>query len=290
VDTLAERWRPLYSYSNEPAFRRDVASALTRGDSSEVRLGVVRDGHEQELRVSLVRQDRLPDQRDVWRHDLPGPTLRLASADLAYRAFCRATNDSVEAYVARIASAKCLVIDLRNYPRQGVQHPLGAHLVSRPTLSATFSGPDYANPGAFTFGPSYWLQPVAPRFEGRVEILVDEVTESAAEFAALMLRACPNSRVVGSTTSGADGNVADVVLPGGLSTAYSSIGVYTPDRRSTQRVGIVPDLEVHPTIAGLLAGRDEVLEAAVRDGLGRELTASEREALAPRPESNAPGR
>jgi hypothetical protein len=32
------------------------------------------------------------------------------------------------------------------------------------------------------------------------------------------------------------------------------IGVYTPDRRNTQRVGTVPDVVVHPTIAGLIQG------------------------------------
>jgi Peptidase family S41 len=287
VETLAKRWRPFYSYSNEAAFRRDVAISLTSGDSGEVRIVVDRGGHEHEYRVARVRQDQLPDLGDAWRHDLPGPTLRRASKDLVYLAFCRAKNDSVEAYVARMAGAMCLIVDLRNYPEQGVQHPLGAHLVSLPTVSVTFSLPDYSNPGAFTFGPSYRLRPAAPRFEGRVEILVDEVTQSAAEFAAQMLRTCPNARVVGSTTAGADGNVVSVVLPGGLSTDYSSIGVYTPDHRNTQRVGIVPDIVATPTNAGLVAGRDEVLEAAVRDGLGREITASEREALRPRPNPEA---
>ena len=48
----------------------------------------------------------------------------------------------------------------------------------------------------------------------------------------------------------------------------SGIGVFYPDKRPTQRVGIVPDLDVRPTLAGIRAGRDEVLEAAVRRILG----------------------
>jgi len=42
------------------------------------------------------------------------------------------------------------------------------------------------------------------------------------------------------------------------------IGVFHPDRKPTQRIGIVPDLEVKPTIAGIREGRDELLEAAIR--------------------------
>ena len=43
----------------------------------------------------------------------------------------------------------------------------------------------------------------------------------------------------------------------------SGLGVFYPDHRPTQRVGIVPDVVVRPTIEGIAAGRDEVLEAAV---------------------------
>jgi len=286
VETLAERCRPLYSYSNEAAFRRDLAMELTRGDTTVVRLDVERDGHTREIQLARIRTDALPAQGDAWKHDVAGPAFRRVSGDVAYMAYCRATTDSVEAFVARMAGAKCLVLDLRNYPKQSVQFRLIPHLIASRTTCVTFSVPDFSNPGAFTFGPSYALSPAEPRFPGRVEILVDEVTQSSAEFSAQMLRACPGARVVGSTTAGADGNVVDVPLPGAISTDYSSIGVYTPDRKNTQRVGIVPDVVVHPTIAGLVSGRDEVLEAAVHDALGRALTEQEREALRPMPEPN----
>ncbi|MCD4848207.1 MAG: hypothetical protein K8R76_08455, partial [Candidatus Aegiribacteria sp.] len=54
-----------------------------------------------------------------------------------------------------------------------------------------------------------------------------------------------------------------VSLPGGVNTFFTGLGVYNPDRSETQRVGIIPDIEVRPTIEGLQAGRDEVLEAAL---------------------------
>jgi hypothetical protein len=44
----------------------------------------------------------------------------------------------------------------------------------------------------------------------------------------------------------------------------SGIGVFYPDKKPTQRIGIVPHVEVRPTIEGVRAGRDEVLEEAVR--------------------------
>jgi C-terminal processing protease CtpA/Prc len=71
--------------------------------------------------------------------------------------------------------------------------------------------------------------------------------------------------VVGSTTAGADGDVSPFSLPGGLHTQISGIGIFYPDKTPTQRVGITPDLVVRPTVAGIRAGRDEVLDAAIRE-------------------------
>ncbi|PWT85685.1 MAG: hypothetical protein C5B56_13655 [Proteobacteria bacterium] len=65
-----------------------------------------------------------------------------------------------------------------------------------------------------------------------------------------------------------------------LRTMISGIGVFYPDKRPTQRVGIVPDREVKPTIVGIRDGRDEVLEAALREILGDSVPQSEIETIA----------
>jgi C-terminal processing protease CtpA/Prc len=96
----------------------------------------------------------------------------------------------------------------------------------------------------------------------------------------MAFRAAPRAVVVGSTTAGADGNVSRISLPGGLHTMISGIGVFYPDRRPTQRVGIVPDVEVRPSLAGVRQGRDEVLEEALRQILGSQTPAADIKALA----------
>ena len=73
---------------------------------------------------------------------------------------------------------------------------------------------------------------------------------------------------MGSPTAGADVNVSSFALPGGPRGMISGIRVFYPDKKPTQRIGIVPNVEVRPSVAGLLAGRDEVLEEAVRQNLG----------------------
>ena len=147
---------------------------------------------------------------------------------------------------------------------------LGSHLVSKETEFARFTVGNPANPGTFLWTRPVALLPAPPMYSGSVVILVDESSQSQAEYTAIAFRSAPNSLVVGSTTAGADGNVSRIGLPGGLRTLISGIGVFYPDRRPTQQVGVVPDLVVQPTIAGIREGRDEVLDAAVSRALGRD--------------------
>src|SRR6266404_3551597 len=86
----------------------------------------------------------------------------------------------------------------------------------------------------------------------------------------MALRAVPGAIVQAGATSGADGNVSPIPFPGGFRAMMSGIGVFYPDKRPTQRLGIVPDVRVSPTLAGIRDGRDEALEEAVRQILGRE--------------------
>lgn len=80
----------------------------------------------------------------------------------------------------------------------------------------------------------------------------------------MAFRKAKNAIVIGSQTAGADGNVTPMFnLPGGISTVFTGLGVYYPDGKETQRIGIVPDVIVKPTIKGISEGKDEILDKAM---------------------------
>ena len=81
---------------------------------------------------------------------------------------------------------------------------------------------------------------------------------------AMAFQARPNTVLIGSQTAGADGTVfPDVALPGGMSVAFTGLGIYYMDGKETQRVGIIPDIVVKASVKGIAAGVDEVLERAL---------------------------
>lgn len=268
VADLVRRLEPYYPASNQPRRLWDIARSLTRGSCGEARVGIRRAGGAGEI-VEQRQPIATLDQQAGTRHDMRGDTFRVLPEQVAYLKLSSVKVADVGSYVERAKGTRGLIIDIRNYPSEFVVLALGSLLVQRPTPFTRFTAGDLDNPGAFRWIELLSLTPQQPHYPGKVVVLVDESSLSQAEYTALALRAAPQTTVVGSTTAGADGNVSQIALPGGLRTAISGIGVFYPDKRPTQRIGIVPDVEVRPTIAGIRAGRDEVLEEAIRQIVGR---------------------
>jgi hypothetical protein len=258
LPSLIGKWAVYYADSNDAARQRDLAANLTRGACGPVPVAITRSG-----RSAQIQATRTPSQRTWTTHDQPGGTFRMLSPDIAYIKLSSIKAADLPAYFEKAKNTKGLIVDIRDYPSEFMPFAMGAYLATKPTPFVTFSFPDLANPGAFSFGDGPLIEPGPAHYSGRVVILVDETTQSSAEYTAMALRAMPNSVVAGSTTAGADGNVSSIPLPGQLSTMISGLGVFYPDRRPTQRIGIVPDVVAGPTIRGIAAGSDEVLKIAM---------------------------
>jgi hypothetical protein len=163
-----------------------------------------------------------------------------------------------------VQKTKGIIIDLRCYPSDFIVFSLGEYLMPNPVDFVKFSQTSFNNPGLFTYGSTLKVgKSNNDYYKGKVVIIVNDITQSQAEYTTMALRVAPKATVIGSTTAGADGNVSEIILPGGIRTMISGIGVYYPDGKETQRVGIVPDIEVKPTIKGILEGRDELVEKAI---------------------------
>ena len=179
----------------------------------------------------------------------------------------------VDRMFERIKSTRATIFDMRGYPngtawaiapRLSKRNRPVAALFSRPILDgAAFTDNDISAP------PEYQFQQRLPdakgeRYAGRVVMLIDEETVSQAEHTCLFFEAATNVTFIGTPTSGVNGDVTNMVLPGGITASFTGHAVRHADGRQLQRIGIQPTIRVAPTIAGMAAGRDEVLDAAVK--------------------------
>ena len=164
----------------------------------------------------------------------------------------------------KLMDTEGIVIDMRCYPSDFIVFSLGEYLMPAPTSFVKFTNGSIEHPGQFTFTPTLQVgKENEDYYKGNIVILINETTQSQAEYTTMALRVAPKATVIGSTTAGADGNVSEIVLPGNVRTMISGIGVYYPDGTETQRVGIVPDITMTPTREGIRNRKDELLEKAI---------------------------
>lgn len=266
VKERVQQLLPLTAASNFDAQLRDLPLAngyLLRSNAPEVKLRIDRDG--QMLDVTCPR---MRFTRELWALDWKTPvdtSFRMLPGNIGYIYPALLKEGDLEYIKKAFRDTRGIVIDMRCYPGVFMPFTYGAWLKSRPSTFVRFSRCSFDRPGLF------WRkddaengQEEGDHYKGKLVILVDSRTQSQAEYTTMALQTVPGAVVIGSTTSGADGNVATFLLPGGISTMLSSIGVYYPDGSETQRVGVKIDKVLRPTIKGFREGRDELLEAAVK--------------------------
>lgn len=275
VNGLIQDWLPYYSASNDAALYRLIGIRVTRGPCGNTSLAVQRNDQ-----LIKVVSERIPRDdisfANLLSNDRPGEAFQILDEEVAYLKLSNLRASDIAGYIDTAQNMKGLIVDVRGYPSDFVVFELGQRLIQNVTPFAMFTYRDLNNPGTFVWTDvGAVLQPIEPNFDGMVVVLVDELTQSQAEYTAMALRAGPSATVIGSTTAGTDGDIAYIPLPGGMRTSISGAGVFYPDGSPTQRIGIVPDVFVTPTVAGIRQGRDEVLERALEAILGSGHTAHE---------------
>lgn len=165
--------------------------------------------------------------------------------------------------IEKLKSTQAIIFDIRNYPN-GTFEEISNFLNSKEKVFAIYTKPVLNYPGRFkwTQGTSTGID--NPNYyRGKVVVLVDEESISQSEWTAMCFQTAENTTIIGSQTCGADGNIVSIDYMPAFHSSFSGIGVYYPDKRETQRIGIIPDIEIKPTIKGIQEGRDEVLERAL---------------------------
>ncbi|QBA20567.1 hypothetical protein EU348_04970 [Chryseobacterium indologenes] len=170
-------------------------------------------------------------------------------------------KDDLDEMYSSLKSTKSIIFDLRNYPKQTIV-PLSFLLLPNPVIYYQFTFPDTSYPGKFYSRKNVTGRKNPEYYKGNVIVLVDENTQSQAETTTMMFKQHPKAKIIGSNTSGANGDVIMFKIAD-LDTRFTGLGAYYPDGRETQRIGIIPDILVKPSIEGIKNGKDEVLEKAL---------------------------
>ncbi|RNA61702.1 hypothetical protein D1631_07050 [Chryseobacterium nematophagum] len=170
-------------------------------------------------------------------------------------------NQDIENMYQHLQSTTSIIFDLRNYPKQTISQ-LSRLLLPENGIYYQFNFPETSFLSKFYSRKNNIGRKNPDYYKGNVVVLVDENTQSQAETTTMMFKQHPKAKIIGSYTSGANGDVIRFKMAD-LETSFTGIGAYYPDGKETQRVGIIPDIFVKPTVTGVRQGKDEVLERAL---------------------------
>ena len=269
-EAIAQRIARITPYmvaSTPQSMRYRLQSVLLSGpDTTPARL-VARSATGGDRRLTVRRSYEFSPRLQKHR---TGNIIRLLPGNIGYIDLDRLPVSMVDSAFRVLAGTSAIVLDDRGYPL-GTAWSIAPRLNTHGdgTIAAKFkrlivSSPDTARTTIYEFD-----QPIPPaqgvaRYAGRTVMLVDERTISQAEHTGLFFEAANGTTFIGSPTMGANGDVTVFSIPGNISISFTGHDVRHADGRQLQRVGLQPQVVVSPTIAGIRAGRDEVLEAALR--------------------------
>ena len=262
-----ERIRPYISASTKHRLDFRTANRLLKGKLGEEGVVVVRGVDGATRTISVQWGSVAPTITGGIRK---GPVFTKLPGEIGYVDLDRLVEGEVKPMVEALLGTQAIIFDMRGYPTTGAMAAL-QHFLRLPeaktavmSIPLLMGEPEEGNRISATCDVAYFPAIAKTKFNGRIIMLMDERAQSFSETVGLILEANAMATFIGSPTSGANGNVTTVVLPGALRLYYTGMAFKHADGGQLQRKGLQPHIFVRPTSRGLADGRDEVLERALR--------------------------
>lgn len=265
LSALLAAKRPYIPASTKAAKLRILSEYILRTNKDTVQVKLLRGNSELHFMLPTQKYNPLQYvQRSI-------PSNREISSEIVYIYPGALKPGELESLLTKYKDKASIIFDYRSYPTVNIQNILPNFLLPVPQYAFKSSQYSKSKLGEFPFSQDYkWGEINESYYKGNFVILVNEYTQSQPEFEILIYRQAPSVTIIGSSTAGAIGNWTPIFLPGNILTSISGNGIFRYDGSPVQRIGIIPDIYLEPTVEGIKAKRDEVLEAAIKYCEGNE--------------------
>jgi len=178
-----------------------------------------------------------------------------------------ATAQAIDALRPHLVSARGIVFDMRGYPSSSQpDRSVFPYLTHETLQSARWNVPVITHPDvvdSWITDGRWSIAPKEPYIAAKRAFVTDGRAISYAESIMGIVEAYHLGEIVGEPTAGTNGNSNAITLPAGYGFVFTGMKVLKHDGSRHHLVGILPTIPVHRTLAGIAAGRDELLDAAV---------------------------
>lgn len=154
-----------------------------------------------------------------------------------------------------------IIIDLRNYPKNISGDDIAKYTYPERKEFIKVLSPIRNKPSLASFGKpsiSIIIDPFksggknSKYYNKKIILLVDQTTQSKAEYIGMAIQASPTCITVGETTAGSVMNIAIFKLPDGTEFRFTALGGFYPDGIGVQRKGLKIDHYVNETTSNFI--------------------------------------
>jgi C-terminal processing protease CtpA/Prc len=260
-------YKSKYVSASNPASLYDLLTpdVIWTGLEYPATVTCIRDGDTLEKRISAYSYDVIFPHWQNLRHQSAPNKYKILENNIAYVNLGNLkSKKEAKKMLKKIKSTKGTILDIRNYPNGSIFNSITNFFCTSKNAYAKIVHQSIKYPGALTYTRTLHCgKNKGASYNGKVVVLTNETTASFAELFTMALKTIPGVIIIGNHTAGADGSNNAFGLQGNIITSFSNEAVYYPDGKQTQRIGIVPDIKVLPTIEGVRLKKDEALDKAI---------------------------
>lgn len=173
----------------------------------------------------------------------------------------------IDSIVPTINEHKGLIIDLRGYPYNDIEHRILSYTKVVDTTKwlcrEKILTPNYSATEEYCAGHRLNNYKANLQLTTKNVLLVDERTVSNAEMLAQVIKHYKIATIVGRPTAGANGNINPIGLLNGFQVIFTGMKVTNPDGSQFHSIGVIPDIIVEETVEDITRGKDTLLEKAI---------------------------
>ena len=257
--------RDLIPASNEAFYLFKIVESALSVSSDNIKLEFIKEGKYETKTINWVDYNfNRYELKNISKVRFKKEKFEILEKNIGYVNMGVIKVKDVPEMIEKLKSTKAIVFDMRNYPN-GTYEAISNFLNTKEKTFVIYTTPDLSYPGKFKWSEQRTTgSENNNNYKGKVVILLNEESISQSEWTAMCFQTAGNTTIIGSQTAGADGNVSNVDYMKAFHSQFTGLGVYYPNKKETQRIGIIPNIEVKPTIKGIQEGKDEVLDRALK--------------------------
>lgn len=218
-------------------------------------------------------------ERVTFNHPFGRKVVELLPGNIGYIRLYHVSNvDELDTAFNKLQDTKGLIIDLRggnapyNYRFPGdMRSILINRLIKDPFERRSFQTLYHFSDGSDVDAKGDYKTYYFPDrnsskifYEKPVIIITSSRQQSYGEGVLQILQSAKRVTYVGSATVGTNGGMSAVRLPDGGELTFTKDYALNPNGKPFHGIGVIPDVKIEPTIQGIRARKDEVLEKAIQ--------------------------